>query len=86
LFDKGFNPRPGCVIDTDITYGNKKDFFLVSHQTLKGTARPTHYVELDRYKFDNVQLDEIKQMTYSLCYIFPRSRRLGWALHPFTPG
>lgn len=38
------NVPPGTVVDTEITSGSDRDFFLVSHAAIPGgTVRPTHY-------------------------------------------
>ena len=50
LFDKNDNVKPGLLVDSDIVHGEdeggRHDFFLVSHKTLIGTTKPTHYVTL----------------------------------------
>jgi eukaryotic translation initiation factor 2C len=46
VVDSKGNPVPGSTVFDGITYGKNNDFFLVSHQTLQGTARPCHYVVL----------------------------------------
>lgn len=54
------NPRSGVAFFEDVTIGHEKDFYLVSADTLKGTARPTHYVVLE----NNVQIaDDNKKRT-----------------------
>lgn len=40
------NCLPGIVVDSGITHPYHFDFFLISHEGLKGTARPTHYIVL----------------------------------------
>ena len=44
--DKGGNPWPGLLVDRDVTYADKYNWFLQSHKNLLGTARPAHYVVL----------------------------------------
>jgi eukaryotic translation initiation factor 2C len=40
------NCLPGTVVDSGITHPYNFDFFLISHEGLQGTVRPTHYVVL----------------------------------------
>jgi hypothetical protein len=60
LLDRAGNPRPGCLVDNTVTYGEGKDFFLISHKAIKGTARPAHYVVLENEQ--NFELGEIAEM------------------------
>lgn len=69
------NVKPGLVVDRVITLppvaGPKMyDFFLQSHQALKGTARPAHYVVLDP---GNLSVDNIQLVTYYFCFNFARA-------------
>ena len=73
LLDGNGNPRPGCLVKDTITYGNNGDFYLVSHETLKGTTSPTHYVVLVDQTGAN--LEDVAQMTHNLCYTFGRATR-----------
>jgi hypothetical protein len=34
LLDRNGNPRPGCLVDNTVTYGEGADFFLVSHKAM----------------------------------------------------
>ncbi|EHA51185.1 hypothetical protein MGG_13617 [Pyricularia oryzae 70-15] len=38
------NVAPGTVVDRGITEAHTWDFFLQSHEALKGTGRPAHYI------------------------------------------
>ncbi|KAF8641416.1 hypothetical protein AX16_009983 [Volvariella volvacea WC 439] len=60
------NCLPGTVIDAVFTR-SADDFFLLSHASTQGTARPTHYIVL--LKPENVPLNEVQALTYRLCYI-----------------
>jgi eukaryotic translation initiation factor 2C len=69
--DKLGNCRPGTVLDNSITSPSSFDFYLQSHSSLKGTARPARYhVLLDE---NNFSADELQQLTYNLCHLFCRS-------------
>lgn len=54
------NPLPGTLVTSGITYGRGQDFFLISQNAIKGTARPTHYVVLSNES--NHHLQDIAQM------------------------
>ncbi|KAK5238289.1 hypothetical protein LTR47_000032 [Exophiala xenobiotica] len=71
--DKNPNPLPGTLVTTDITYGRGQDFFLISQNAIKGTARPTHYVVLSNE--NKYRLQDIAQMTHNLCFLFGRATR-----------
>ncbi|EXJ83417.1 hypothetical protein A1O1_07040 [Capronia coronata CBS 617.96] len=67
------NPLPGTLVNSHITYGENKDFFLISQKAIQGTARPTHYVILENEtSFDQ---NQIARMTHNLCYLFGRATR-----------
>ena len=38
------NPRPGTILDREITKRNQYDFYLVSQNVRQGIVSPTHYV------------------------------------------
>lgn len=40
---EGNNVAPGTIIDSVITDDGHKNFFMVPHHALQGTARPSHY-------------------------------------------
>ncbi|XP_043269345.1 protein argonaute-2-like [Venturia canescens] len=67
------NVQAGTVVDTDITHPSHIDFYLVSHASIQGTARPTKY----RCLWDDrgMSEDEIEKLTYYLCYMFSRCTR-----------
>lgn len=79
LLDRNGNPRPGTMVSDGITYGNGQDFFLISHQAIMGTARPTHYIvlrnDLAEKNNNGMNLQAIAQMTHNLCYLFGRATR-----------
>ncbi|XP_076684967.1 argonaute 2 isoform X5 [Andrena cerasifolii] len=71
--DRNFNVQAGTIVDTEITHPTHVDFYLVSHASIQGTARPTKY----RCICNENQLseDEIEQLTYYLCHMFARCTR-----------
>nr|XP_031848271.1 protein argonaute-3 [Nomia melanderi] len=71
--DRNFNVQAGTIVDTDITHPRHIDFYLVSHASIQGTARPTKY----RCICNEIGMteDEIEQLTYYLCHLFARCTR-----------
>ncbi|XP_029175629.1 protein argonaute-2 isoform X4 [Nylanderia fulva] len=71
--DKNKNVRAGTIVDTEITHPNHIDFYLVSHASIQGTARPTKY----RCICNDSQYteDDIEQLTYYLCHMYARCTR-----------
>ncbi|XP_053954424.1 protein argonaute-2 [Anastrepha ludens] len=71
--DKWNNVLPGTVVDQKIVHPNETQFFMVSHQSIQGTAKPTRYnVIVDDAK---MSMDDLQKMTNNLCYMFPRCNR-----------
>ncbi|XP_059352742.1 protein argonaute-2-like [Daphnia carinata] len=70
---RGKNVPPGTIVDNTIVHPVEQDFFLVSHQGIQGTSRPTHYHVL----WDDAKLhaNEIQMLTYYMCYLFTRCTR-----------
>ncbi|KAK9870485.1 hypothetical protein WA026_008044 [Henosepilachna vigintioctopunctata] len=71
--DKNFNVPAGTCVDTDITNPNLQDFYLVSHASIQGVAKPTKYCTL--WDDNNMNNDEIEALTYHLCHLFSRCNR-----------
>lgn len=71
--DKNFNVPAGTCVDTTITHPTAQDFYLVSHASIQGVAKPTKY----RTLWDDADMseDEIEQLTYFLCHLFTRCNR-----------
>lgn len=70
---KNNNVPPGTIVDQEITHPNECQFYLVSHQSIQGVAKPTKYCLL---KDDsNFSIDELQAVTYSLCHFFARCTR-----------
>ncbi|EME42707.1 hypothetical protein DOTSEDRAFT_106595, partial [Dothistroma septosporum NZE10] len=65
------NCVPGTVVDSGVTMPYNFDFFLLSHNAIKGTARPAHYIVLeDQIGFSASQ---IQNLTNLLCSTYARS-------------
>uniref|UniRef100_A0A1A9UL17 Piwi domain-containing protein n=1 Tax=Glossina austeni TaxID=7395 RepID=A0A1A9UL17_GLOAU len=64
------NVAPGTVVDQYIVHPNEKQFFLVSHKAIQGTARPTRYNIIDDDA--NFDIDLLQKLTYNMCHMFPR--------------
>ena len=81
-WDRSENPKCGLVVDRGITEARTWDFFLQSHTSGLGTARPSHYVVLWDEIFTNPQntseikpADLLEQVTYDLCYLYGRATK-----------
>ncbi|KAH8330052.1 hypothetical protein KR067_002477, partial [Drosophila pandora] len=72
-YNKFNNVDPGTVVDRTIVHPNEMQFFMVSHQSIQGTAKPTRYNVIENT--GNLDIDVIQQMTYNLCHMFPRCNR-----------
>lgn len=70
---KNNNVPAGTIVDTEIVHPNETQFFLVSHQSIQGVARPTKYCVL--YDESNLNIDDLQALTYNLCHLFTRCNR-----------
>jgi len=77
--DRNSNPLPGTLVDKEVTHPFHYDFYLCSHVTIQGAARPVHYQVIH----DEVRMnpDELQQMVYQQCYQYVRSTT-PVSLHP----
>ncbi|KAF5281182.1 hypothetical protein FQA39_LY17853 [Lamprigera yunnana] len=71
--DRNFNVPPGTVVDTEITHPTASDFYLVSHASVQGVARPTKYRKL--WDDNDMNEDQLEELTYHLCHLFTRCTR-----------
>jgi eukaryotic translation initiation factor 2C len=71
MSDKNGNCLPGTIVDTDICNENSYDFYLQSHRTFIGTAKPIHYTIIKNEM--NIRPNDIQQITYYLCYLYGRT-------------
>lgn len=70
---KNNNVPAGTIVDKEITHPNENQFYLVSHQSIQGVARPTKYCLLrDDSDFP---IDQLQTITYNLCHFFARCTR-----------
>ncbi|CAB3376735.1 Hypothetical predicted protein [Cloeon dipterum] len=71
--DKNGNVPAGFVVDNTITHPTDMDFYLVSHQSIQGTSRPTKYKVL----YDDAKMteDELEKLTFFLCHLYAKCNR-----------
>ncbi|XP_041986961.1 protein argonaute-2-like isoform X2 [Aricia agestis] len=67
------NVEPGTVVDTDIVHQTELNFYLVSHQAIKGTARPTRYHCV--CNDGKLTVSEVEQLAFYLCHLYSRCTR-----------
>lgn len=71
--DRNNNVEAGTIVDSQITHPNETQFFLVSHASIQGVAKPTKYCLL---KDDtNMSINDLETFTYNLCHLFTRCNR-----------
>ncbi|XP_024894043.1 protein argonaute-2-like isoform X2 [Temnothorax curvispinosus] len=70
---RNYNVKVGTIVDTTITHPEHIDFYLVSHASIQGTARPTKYRCI--FNESNFTEDQIEELTYYLCHIYGRCAR-----------
>ncbi|KAI9711941.1 MAG: hypothetical protein M1828_001783 [Chrysothrix sp. TS-e1954] len=84
---KSTNCRHGTVVDRGITEPRDWDFFLQSHNALKGTAKPAHYYvvhdEIFRKSQDGGSEQEgrdsanaLEALTHNMCHLFARATKI----------
>ncbi|RZC31785.1 Piwi, PAZ, and/or DUF1785 domain containing protein [Asbolus verrucosus] len=71
--DRNYNVPAGTCVDTLITNPTMQDFYLVSHASIQGVAKPTKYCTL--WDDNNMTNDDIEELTYHLCHMFTRCNR-----------
>ncbi|XP_032670990.1 protein argonaute-2-like isoform X1 [Odontomachus brunneus] len=71
--DRNRNVKAGTIVDTEITHPNHIDFYLVSHASIQGTARPTKYRCICNES--NFTEDHLEELTYHLCHMYARCTR-----------
>lgn len=69
--DQNLNPKPGLLVEREVTHPFMFDFYLNSHKAIQGTSRPVHYyVILDEM---NCPVNDLQKMIYHQCYSYARS-------------
>lgn len=72
--DRNNNVVPGTVVDSEIVNPNIKTFFMVSHQSIQGVAKPTKYVVI--HDDNKIPAPNLQTFTYGLCHMFARCNRV----------
>ncbi|KAH9866106.1 hypothetical protein J1614_008670 [Plenodomus biglobosus] len=67
------NCKPGTLVDTVVTSPHYSDFYLQSHDGLKGTAKPAHYFVLVNEM--GIKDTDFQEFTHKLCYTYVRATR-----------
>ncbi|KAJ3646696.1 hypothetical protein Zmor_024272 [Zophobas morio] len=71
--DRNMNVPAGTCVDSMITNPMMQDFYLVSHASIQGVAKPTKYCTL--WDDNKLNHDDIEELTYHLCHMFTRCNR-----------
>jgi len=71
--DRNLNVPVGTCVDTEITHPTDLDFYLLSHASIQGVARPTKY----RVLWDDADMnhDDLQELAFCLCHMFSRCTR-----------
>lgn len=71
---QGTNLPPGFLVSEYLEQpGEYPNFFLISHQALQGTVRPTRYFVLRNDP--GLTVDSTAQLLYALCHLYGRCQR-----------
>ncbi|KAK0867858.1 hypothetical protein LTR87_014414 [Friedmanniomyces endolithicus] len=73
LIRLGRNVKPGLVVDEVITHPYSMDFYLQSHEPIKGTGRSAHYFVLQNNM--GLTADDLQSITHTFCYAYARATR-----------
>lgn len=71
---KNNNVPPGTIVDQEITPPKENHFYLVSHQSIQGVAKPTKYCILHD-DGNELNIDDFQALTFDLCHLFGRCNR-----------
>ena len=67
------NVIAGTVVDQGINHPTEGDYYLLSHEGIQGTSRPTHYHVL--WDDSDMSADDLERLTYFLCHLYSRCTR-----------
>ncbi|KIV99053.1 uncharacterized protein PV09_09225 [Verruconis gallopava] len=67
------NLKPGLLVRDEVTTPRYPNFYLQSHNAIQGTARPAHYVVLE--KAPSLEMHNLEKITNALCNAFPRATK-----------
>lgn len=70
---KNNNVVPGTVVDSEIVNPKIQQFFLVSHKSIQGVAKPAKYCIL--HDDAKIPAADLQTFTYNLCHLFTRCNR-----------
>jgi len=62
-----YNPPAGTLVDEAVVDAARSNFYLYSHSTNQGTAKPTHYQVLKNSI--NLKLEQIVDITFALSHL-----------------
>jgi eukaryotic translation initiation factor 2C len=65
------NCKPGTLVERSVTSPYFTDFYLQSHNGLKGTAKPAHYFVLVNEM--DMKIPDLQHLTYNLCLTYVRA-------------
>lgn len=65
------NTFPGTLVDTLVTHPYYTDFYLQSHNAIKGTARPCYYFLLTNGL--RIATHDLQLLTHALCHTYVRA-------------
>ncbi|KAH7380393.1 hypothetical protein DE146DRAFT_295085 [Phaeosphaeria sp. MPI-PUGE-AT-0046c] len=65
------NCKPGLLVEGAVTHPYYGDFYLQTHNAIKGTARPCHYFVLRNDM--GISMSDLEQFTHSLCHTYVRA-------------
>ncbi|CAN9434596.1 unnamed protein product [Alternaria alternata] len=65
------NCKPGLLVESSITSPYYTDFYLQSHNAIKGTARSSHYFVLQNEM--GIEISDLEDLTHNLCHTYVRA-------------
>jgi eukaryotic translation initiation factor 2C len=65
------NCKPGLLVEISITSPYYTDFYLQSHNAIKGTARSSHYFVSQNEM--GIEISHLEDLTHNLCHTYVRA-------------